>query len=91
MIYKDGYLSIDEILHRILGMFQIIFCLFSKILITNFSFVAEMGHFSYVAFDRINKQRVKKEVQWRKRRGQPIAGDEDKNDDKIDDYQSGAY
>ncbi|CAF2743160.1 unnamed protein product [Rotaria sp. Silwood2] len=63
----------------------------------NFCFVGEMGHFSYVAFDRINKQRVRKEAQWRKRRGQQIAGtedtenDEDKNDDTIDDYQSGAY
>ncbi|CAF4611643.1 unnamed protein product [Rotaria sp. Silwood2] len=76
MIYNDGYLSIGEILHELLG---------------------EMGHFSYVAFDRINKQRVRKEAQWRKRRGQQIAGDEDtendedKNDDTIDDYQSGAY
>ena len=50
-----------------------------------------MGHFSYVAFHRINKQRARKEVQWRKRRGQQIAGDEDKNDDTIDDYQSGGY
>ncbi|CAF4897852.1 unnamed protein product [Rotaria sp. Silwood1] len=52
---------------------------------------SEMGHFSYVAFDRINKQRVKKEAQWRKRRGQQRAGDEDKNDDTIEDYHSGAY
>ncbi|CAF3902416.1 unnamed protein product [Rotaria sordida] len=64
---------------------------------------SEMGHFSYVAFDRINKQRVQKEAQWRKRRGQQIAGDEDtnddedtdddedKNDDTIEDYHSGAY
>ena len=62
MIYNDGYLSIGEILHEILGLFQIIFCLFSKILIANFCFVAEMGHFSYVAFDCINKQRTRKEV-----------------------------
>ena len=85
MIYNDGYLSIGEILQALLGMFQIIFCFFSKILIVNFCFVAEMGHFSYVAFARTNKQRAK-EVQWRKRRGQQIAGDEDKNDDTIDDY-----
>ena len=44
-----------------------------------------MGHFSYVAFDCINKRCARKEVQWRKRRGQQIAGDEDKNDDTIDD------
>ena len=43
------------------------------------------------SFDHINKQRARKEVQWRKRRGQQIAGDEDKNDDTIDDYQSVAY
>ena len=43
------------------------------------------------SFNHINKQRARKEVQWRKRRGQQIAGDEDKNDDTIDDYQSGAY
>ena len=84
MIYNDGYLSIGEILHALLGMFQIILCFFSKILIANFCFVAEMGHFSYVAFDRINQQRARKEVQWRKRRGQQIADDEDKNDDTID-------
>ncbi|CAF3316588.1 unnamed protein product [Rotaria sp. Silwood2] len=76
MIYNDGYLSIGEILHELLG---------------------EMGHFSYVAFDRINKQRVQKEAQWRKRRGQQIAGDEDtdndedKNDDTIEEYHSGAF
>ena len=58
MIYNDGYLSIGEILHGILGMFQIIFCLFSKILIANFCFVAEMGHFLYVAFDRARKTNV---------------------------------
>ena len=63
MIYNDGYLSIGEILHGTLYMFQIVFCLFSKILIANFCFVAEMGHFSYVAFDRINKRRARKEVQ----------------------------
>ena len=91
MIYNDGYLSIGEILHALLSMFQIIFCFFSKILIANFCFVAKMGHFSYVAFDRINKQRARKEVQCRKRRGQQIADDEDKNDDIIDDYQSGIY
>lgn len=97
MIYNDGYLSIGKILHELLGISQIIFCFYSKILIANFCFVGEMGHFSYVAFDRINKQRVQKEAQWRKRRGQQIAGDEDtendedKNDDTIDDYQSGAY
>ncbi|CAF4571202.1 unnamed protein product [Rotaria sp. Silwood2] len=57
----------------------------------------ETDHFSYVAFDRINKQRVKKEAQWKKRRGQLILGDEvtdndeDKNDDTIEDYHSGAY
>ena len=50
MVYNDGYLSIGEILHGILGMFQIIFCFFSKILIAKFRFVAEMGHFSYVFF-----------------------------------------
>ena len=91
MIYNDGYLSIGEILHALLGMFQIIFCFFSKILIANFCFVAEMDHFSYVFFNHINKQRVRKEVQWRKRRGQQVADDEDKNDDTIDDYQCGAY
>ena len=63
MIYNDGCLSIGEILHALLGMFQIIFCFFSKILIANFCFVAEMDHFSYVAFDRINRQRARKEVQ----------------------------
>ena len=91
MIYDDGYAFIGEILRALLGMFQIIFCLFSKILIANFCFVAEMGHFSYVALDRINKQRARKEVQWRKRTGQQIAGDEDKNDGTLNDYQSGAY
>ena len=91
MIYNDGYLSIGEILHALLDMFQIIFCFFSKILIANFCFVPEMGNFSYVDFDRINKQRARKEVQWRKRGGQQIADDEDKNDDIIDDYQSDAY
>ena len=91
MIYNDGCLSIGEMLHALLGMFQIIFCFFSKILIANFCFVAEMGHFFMFSFNHINKQPVRKEVQWRKRRGQQIAGDEDKNDDTIDDYQSGAY
>ena len=90
MIYNDGYLSIGEILHALLGICQIIFCFFSRILIANFCFVAEMGHFSYVAFDRINKQRARKEVQWGKRRRQQIADDENKNDHTIDDYQSGA-
>jgi len=58
-----------------------------------------MGHFSYVAFDRTNKQRVKKEAQWKKRRGQQTGDDEDtdndkdeeNNDDTAEDYQSGAY
>ena len=63
MTYNDGYLSIGEILHALLSMFQIIFCFFSKILIANFCFVAEIGHFSHVAFDRINRQRARKEVQ----------------------------
>ena len=61
------------------------------ILIANFYFVGEMGNFSYVSFDRINKQRVRKEAQRRNRKGQQIAGDEDKNDDTIYDYQSGVY
>ena len=50
MIYNDGYLFISEILRAPLGMFQIIFCFYSKILIAKFRFVAEMGHFSYVFF-----------------------------------------
>jgi hypothetical protein len=56
-----------------------------------------MGHFSYVALDRINKQRVKKEAQWMKRRGQQIGDDEDTDDDEdkddytVEDYHSGAY
>ncbi|CAF1300157.1 unnamed protein product [Rotaria sp. Silwood1] len=78
MIYNDGYLSIGEILHELLG---------------------EMGHFSYIAFDRMNKQRLKKEAQWRKRRGQQTGDDEDTDNDKdeendddtAEDYQSGAY
>ncbi|CAF5030746.1 unnamed protein product [Rotaria sp. Silwood1] len=58
---------------------------------------SEMGHFSYVAFDRINKQHVQIEAQWRKRREKQIAGDEDtdndedKNDDTIEEYHSGAF
>ncbi|CAF3807638.1 unnamed protein product [Rotaria sp. Silwood1] len=73
MIYNDGYLSIGEILHELLG---------------------EMGHFSFIEFDRMNKQRLKKEAQWRKRRGQPAGGggdsnndeDDDTNDDTIEEY-----
>jgi len=58
-----------------------------------------MSHFSYIAFDRMNKKRLKNEAQWRKRRGQQTGGDEDTdnyededtNDNTVEDYQSGAY
>ena len=86
-MYNDDYLSVDEILHKLLGMSQIIVCFCSIVLIQNFCFLGEMSHFSYVAFDRMNKQRVqKKEAQWRRKREYQIAGDEDKNDATIEDY-----
>ena len=67
MIYNDGYLSIGEILHQLLGMSQIIVCFCSMVLTPSFCFLGKMGHFSYVDFDYISKQRVQKEAQWRKR------------------------
>ena len=97
MICNAGYLSIGEILHKLLDMSQIVVCFCSMVLIPNFCFLGEMGHFSYVAFDCINKQRVPEEAQWKKRRKYQIAGDEDtgndedKNDVTLEDYHSDAY
>ncbi|CAF0911615.1 unnamed protein product [Rotaria sordida] len=61
----------------------------------------ELGHFSFIAFDRMNKQRLKKEARWRKRREQQTGdnenmsndndSDEDHDDDAVEDYQAGAY
>ena len=57
-MYNAGCLSIGEILHELLGMSQVIVYFCSMVLIPNFCFLGEMGHFSYVAFDRMNKQSV---------------------------------
>ena len=64
MMYNDDYLSIGEILHELLGMSQIIVCFCSMVLIPNFCFLGEMGHFSYVAFDRMDKQCVQKKKHY---------------------------
>lgn len=37
-----------------------------------------------IAFDRINKQRIYKKVQWRKRRGQQIVSDKDADNNEYD-------